>query len=54
MTDQDTPDRGMELPPPAAPWHTLFAPLPADAVPRREPVAPPGEQEADRPHGDVG
>jgi hypothetical protein len=22
-------------------WHALFAPLPADAVPRRQPVAPP-------------
>ncbi|MDH4044796.1 MAG: hypothetical protein OEY20_04495 [Gemmatimonadota bacterium] len=30
----------MDLPPPAAPWHTLLAPLPADAVPRRGPVAP--------------
>lgn len=40
MTDHDAPDRRTELPTPAAPWHTLFAPLPADAVPRREPVAP--------------
>ncbi len=23
------------------PWHSLFAPLPADAIPRRQPVAPP-------------
>jgi len=29
------------LPPPAAPWHALLAPLPADAVPTRRPVAPP-------------
>ncbi|MDH4045088.1 MAG: hypothetical protein OEW06_11570 [Gemmatimonadota bacterium] len=32
MTDQDTPDRRMAVPPPAAPWHTLFAPLPADVA----------------------
>jgi len=26
---------------PSPPWHALLAPLPADAVPRRKPVAPP-------------
>lgn len=26
---------------PARPWHALFAPLPPDAAPRREPVLPP-------------
>ncbi len=35
MVDQssDTPSR--------PPWHVLLGPLPADAVPRRQPVAPP-------------
>lgn len=32
-----------------APWHALLAPLPADAIPRRQPVAPP--EVLASPHG---
>jgi len=34
-------DRPPPVPTPARPWHALLAPLPADAVPHRKPVAPP-------------
>lgn len=31
----------MKTPPPTQPWHALLAPLPPDAIPRRQPVATP-------------
>ncbi len=34
-------DRADRSPAPAQPWHALFAPLPADVIPRRQPVASP-------------
>jgi len=34
-------DRTGRAPFPAHPWHALLAPLPAGAVPKRKPVAPP-------------
>jgi hypothetical protein len=42
------PARGRS-PEPTQPWHALLAPLPPDAIPRRQPVAPPEVQ--GRPEG---
>lgn len=41
--------RSVQSPQSSHPWHALFAPLPPDATPRREPIVPP--EILERPEG---